>query len=426
MRHGRLEERRTRAVWLGLGLALACVGSPAPRPRETSHDAGSAGGGTAGGSSPGGAAGERVGTGGQGGLGGEASGAGGSRPAGPGGGGAGGGTGGVAKAGAADGVPIECPARVVDGDVNVQGDAALGPLAGVTAIEGALSIGGAALDLGPLRCLERIAGSLTISGASLTSVDGLAALRTVGGRLFVTSNPALVTLGLGRLAAVGSDVWLQNDGALATVDLGALAAVGSYYGSALAFDNLPKLSRVDLHTLAETPPGGALTLSNDGAAAPAPLTLDASSLTAVGNTVSFVSVANLHDVDGLAALRSVGGRLLVTSNAKLQNLDGFGRVQAVKSDVAIEHDALLASIDLGALAVVGSAVGNSLRFNALPSLTTLGLDTLSSVGGCLTITDNPSLPTCQATAPRMRLEELGWTPCGAISGNLPDACSAAP
>jgi hypothetical protein len=421
---------RGRGVWpaLGLALALACVGSPAPRPRETSHDAGSPGrGGTPASGGSGGAAGEAPGRGGQGGVGGGAAGAAGSGPAGgSGAAGAGGvaGVGGSAKGGAAGGV--ECPARVVDGDVKIESGAELEQLEGVTEIEGGLSLGGTAIDLGPLRCLGRITGSLTISGASLTSVDGLAALRAVGGRLFVTSNPSLATLGLGRLAAVGSDVWIQNDGALATVDLGALATVGSYYGSALTFDNLPKLSRVDLHALAETPPGGALTLSNDGAAASAPLALDVSALAEVGNTLSFASVANLHDVDRFAALRSVGGRLLVTSNAKLENLDGLGGVQVVKSDVAIEHDALLASIDLGALAVVGSAVGSSLRFNALPSLTTIDLDSLSSIAGCLTITDNPSLPTCKATAPRVRLVEIGWTPCGAISGNLRDGCSATP
>ena len=116
----------------------------------------------------------------------------------------------------------------------------------------------------------------------------------------------------------------------------------------------------------------------------------------------------------------------MTTNGTLQNLDGFGHLETVGSDVVIEHDALLASIDLGALTVVGSAVGNSLRLDALPSLTTIGLDSLSSIAGCLTVTNNPSLPTCQATAPRMRLEEIGWTPCGTIAGNLVDVCSAGP
>jgi hypothetical protein len=73
-----------------------------------------------------------------------------------------------------------------------------------------------------------------------------------------------------------------------------------------------------------------------------------------------------------------------------------------------------------------SAVGNSLRLDALPSLTTIGLDSLSSIAGCLTITNNPSLPTCQATTPRMRLEEIGWMPCGSIADNLVDDCSAGP
>ena len=276
---------------------------------------------------------------------------------------------------------------------------------------------------GQLRCLGRITGSLTIAGTGLTSVDGLAGLRLVGGRLFLTSNASLVALGFGRVETVGSDVWIQHAGALTTIELGALTKVGSYSGSSLAFDNLPKLNRVDLHGLRETPPGGALTMSNDGAASAAPLDLDFSALTTLGNTLSVTAVANLRDLDGFGALRTIGGRLLVTSNGKLQNLDGLGHLETVASDVVLEHDALLTSIDLGALTVVGSAVGNSLRLDALPSLTTIGLDSLSSISGCLTITNNASLPTCQATAPRMRLQEIGWTPCGAISGNLADGCS---
>ena len=136
--------------------------------------------------------------------------------------------------------------------------------------------------------------------------------------------------------------------------------MGSYYGSALAFDNLPKLTRIDLHGLGETPRGGALTISNAGAAATAALAVDLSALAALGNTLSLVTaVANLHDLDGFGALRTIGGRLLVTTNGKLQNLDGLGHLETVASDVVIEHDALLVSVDLGALTVVGSAVGNS-------------------------------------------------------------------
>jgi hypothetical protein len=295
---------------------------------------------------------------------------------------------------------------------------------GVTVIDGALSIGGAVSDLGPLRCLGRITGSLTISGTGLTSVAGLETLRVVAGRLFITSNPSLTTLGLGRVETVGSDVWIQHAGALKTIELGGLTKVGSYYGSALAFDNLPKLTHLDLHALAETPRGGALTISNDGATAASPLEVDLTALSAVGNTLSVVTVANLRDVDGFGALRAIAGRLLLTSNGALQNLDGLGALETVGGDVVIEHDALLTSIDLASLTVVGSAVGNSVRLDALATLTTLRLDSLSSITGCLTITNNPSLPTCQATAPQLRLQEIGWIPCGVISGNLGDACSS--
>ena len=176
-----------------------------------------------------------------------------------------------------------------------------------------------------------------------------------------------MTLGFGRPRDGGQRRLVQHGGALTTIELGALTKVGSYYGSALAFDNLPKLTRIDLHGLGETPRGGALTISNAGAAATAALAVDFSALAALGNTLSLVAVANLHDVDGFGALRTIAGRLLVTTNGTLQNLDGFGHLETVGSDVVIEHDALLVSIDLGALTVVGSAVGNSLRLERSPA-----------------------------------------------------------
>ena len=293
MTHDCVGGRSTLWVFLALGLALGCVGSPAPRPDGSSQTAGGSGAGGAAGGATGGAAGQLMGEAGQGAAG----------TAGMYGGATDGGAtdGGAADGGAtggAGGGPAPCPPKVVDGDTSVQSDAALVSLAGATVLDGSLSIGGAVSELGLLRCLGRMNGSLTISGTSLTSVDGLAGLRIVGGRLFITSNASLMTLGFGRLETVGSDVWIQHGGALTTIELGALTKVGSYYGSTLAFDNLPKLTRIDLHGLGETPRGGALTLSNAGAAATAPLAVDLSALAALGNTLSLVAVANLHDVDG--------------------------------------------------------------------------------------------------------------------------------
>ncbi len=510
------------AAWLACGVAVACVGSPAPRPDGASET----GGAVAGSAGSAGSAGMTAGAGGAGGApggaGGAVGGAGAGGTSGRGGAPAGGagGIGGNAGGGGSGGA---CAPRTMAGDVRAQTDAALALLAGVTDLQGSLSIGGTITTVGPLGCLARISGNLTVSGAtalsslSLPAVVGIggglavasvamlatvelpslasvgavedvslrfdelpklgridlralpeaaglaisnsgataagalmlnltalrqlrndltlaslptlanagafAGLRSIGGRLMVTLDTALESLsGLGGLEEIGGDVTVQYNPALTTISLGELTALGGN-GNALVIDNLPRLTSLDMGRLTATAAGAGITISSVGSSAAGPLTLNLSALTEAGGTLTLSSVANLFNVDGFSGLRSIAGRLLVMGNGKLQSLTGFGSIVDVESDVVIQGNAVLMTIDLHSLKMVGSLLGNSFIIDALPKLTTLDLRALTTVKGCLTVTNNPVLPTCQATQPRTRLQTAGWVPCGTVSGNQADSCS---
>ena len=82
-----------------------------------------------------------------------------------------------------------------------------------------------------------------------------------------------------------------------------------------------------------------------------------------------------------------------------------------------ENASLASTAGLGAL----ERVDDNLTIEANPSLSSLEVGSLISVGGDLRLRDNPALPTCTAVALSMQLAFIGGT--ATIENNLPDACS---
>jgi len=140
--------------------------------------------------------------------------------------------------------------RVLTGEIRIERASDLARLAGVTKLEGSLSIAECALearDLQHAKSLVTITGGLSVEGAShLTSIDAFAALQTVGGALYVGFNRALESLSLPALAHVGRAFVVEGNARLQSFSAPLLKDVSGY----LHVHENPRLVTVSLPALA--------------------------------------------------------------------------------------------------------------------------------------------------------------------------------
>jgi len=147
-------------------------------------------------------------------------------------------------------------------------------------------------DISALADCQTIEGFLMVDSSSLTNVDDLSKLTSVGLGMFFSSNGALTNLdGLSSLASVGGQEGME------LYDNDTLTDV----------DGLSSLTEVD----------GRLLIGDNDA---------------------------LDNVDGLASLTSFSSSLFVENNGVLTNLDGLSGLTALE-DLAIAENSLLASLD---------------------------------------------------------------------------------
>ncbi|MDZ4681032.1 MAG: T9SS type A sorting domain-containing protein [Saprospiraceae bacterium] len=189
----------------------------------------------------------------------------------------------------------------------------------------------------------QIGGNVTIQGTSITNLNNLSAIESIGGDLYITSNDVLVNLtGLNNLEWVGGAMRIQNNPALANIDgLENLAAV-----------------RGDYFYIANNPP--------------------------------------LNSISGLSDLDSVGGIFQIWSQVLLTNLNGLEDLKFVDQALAIFENSALTSLDgLNSLDFVGDA----LRIYENEVLTNLdALNHPVEIQGALVITDNAALGNCAVEA----------------------------
>jgi len=227
--------------------------------------------------------------------------------------------------------------RILSGQVTVKGEADLGALQDVCAIEGNLSIDHASVSSVHLPRLEWVSGILGVGyNESLVELD-LPVLRAIGDSAVLLDNNALRAVRLPQLETVGdgpSIVW-SND-VLAELSLPALGAIGSLD----ALSN-PALSVVELPAMT----AGRIVMNSNDALAHMNLPLLTTS-TGIGigaspelSTVTFpslVTVKNLRLVQN-GALRSVNLPVLET----------------VTDALDLYHNPNLATFTAPALATVG-------------------------------------------------------------------------
>ena len=233
---------------------------------------------------------------------------------------------------------------------------------------------------------ESILGDLYIDGilfdpsTSITNLDGLANITSVGRDLRISENLALTNLdGLTNITSVGGNLLIQQNIALTNVDgLANITSVGGF----LSIYNNDALTNLDgLANL--TSVGGDLGISFNNALT----NLDGlANITSVGWSLEIWHNDALVNLDGLANITSVGGNLVVSENNVLTNLDGLANITSVSWGLQINENPALTNLD--GLANIPS-VGGDLRIFFNSALNNLdGLSNITSVRGDLSIDSN--------------------------------------
>jgi hypothetical protein len=223
---------------------------------------------------------------------------------------------------------VDCPAGLVAHEGSITvNDPADATLDGVQCVHGDLVLTGA-LDAAPVADVVFVAGDIVVDGTALGNLGDLGSLEEVAGTLRLVDNSQLGSVDLDGIAALGA-IEVNGNADLTELRLQGLQTVA---GDVVITDN-DALDRVDLRGLQSA--GGAFRLE--------------------GNQ-------NLDQLDG-DVLGSVGGDLVFEGGL-------FSNVDAQE----------LTSVT-GSLRLVGNA-----------DLDTLGgLQSVSNVGGSLTVRDNPIL-----------------------------------
>jgi hypothetical protein len=191
----------------------------------------------------------------------------------------------------------------------------------------------------------QILNAVTINGSTITNLNGLSSLTSIGGYLWIKTNPALTSLsGLSSLTSVGGSSWIQNNTALTSLS-------------------------------------------------------GLSSLTSVGGSLSIQNNTALTSLSGLSALTSISGTLRIQNNTALTSLSGLSALTSVGGYLDISDNLALTSLGLSALTSVGGYldIRNNTALTSLAGLENIDPTTIngSNPGTDINILDNTQLSTCE-------------------------------
>lgn len=262
----------------------------------------------------------------------------------------------------------QCPPGSIRLDTQAKVNDFLAQYPNCTEIAGDLNVGtgsGSAsdvTDLSPLNNLTRVNGNLVLERLSVTSINGLTNMATIGGWLYIGLSNTLTNLnGLNNLTSVGISVNLRDNAALTNIS-------------------------------------------------------GLNSLTSIGTFLQILQNPALVNVSGLTNLRSIGGHCLISTNAALTNINGLGNLNTVTGYLSIAGNAKLTNLNgLNNLTSVSSYLNISSNnlLNDISALQNLNLSSLSGNG--LSILNNASLAICNL--PNI-CTYLAGSGARSISGNL--------
>ncbi len=264
-------------------------------------------------------------------------------------------------------------------------------------------------DLDALTCLTSVGGDFQIlRNSALTSLSGLGSLESVDGSFSIGEyqcdytdvwvcegfgNPALTSLaGLENLATVGGAFWLADNDALTTAGMSfdhLVSVGGAELSEGLAIDGHAALTT--LPAFPQLTSVGWLEVWGN----PSLTSLDGlDGLTSIADTVSIYDNTSLASLHGLDNVTTVGGVLGVygdKSGDSLTSLAGLDSLTTVGAYLEVWDNSALTSLDgLDALTAVGQYV-NLINNDALTSLS--GLGGLTTVGLDFNVMDNDGLTT---------------------------------
>jgi hypothetical protein len=272
--------------------------------------------------------------------------------------------------------------------VSITSNPQLTTLAGLASVSPHHSFGVVDNDLlmlpGDLPLVQELVGGVTVRENALLHTLPLSNLYSVGGSVDVSENASLVTLeGLQRLRSIGGDFTLMNNDALPGVfGLYSLNSIGGLLNvvgnDAMQSAGIPSLGRV----------GGMLFHSNAALE-----TVEAMyNLRLVENGVGFAFNPKLVSVKDFPVLLSLG-ELGLVDNPLLTDASAFSLVRYLIRLNVTRSNALTSLSFLSSLREVDSLI---VQENA--ELARFDLGALAKVGLSFTVTDNPKLPQCRATA----------------------------
>ena len=263
-------------------------------------------------------------------------------------------------------------------------------------------------ELNDISSCNVIKGSLTIESATITNLDVLTNLTSIGAYLILKNNDALINLnGLSGLTSVSTGIIISYNAAL-TSTAGLSNMTRSYLNGDLDVGSNPLL--INLEGLNNITSVSALRIQNN-------IKLESidglSGISNVNHDLFIIGNESLTDITGLSNLTSITGLFKILDNVALTNLNGLNKLTSVGSGTAIERNFALENLTgLNSL----TSIEGYLKILANLALKNLnGLEKLTHIEDSLNITYNESLPTCEANNFLNQL--IGFTGTTTISDN---------
>lgn len=228
-------------------------------------------------------------------------------------------------------------------------------------------------------CVQ-IPGFLSITGLDITHLDSLHHIKKIGDGLLINTTSLTNLNGLENLETVGSSLSIRNS--LLLTDISQLSSLDSVGGS-LRIENTLLANLNGLNGIRYVP--ATVSILNN----PALLSLTGlSSLQRIGQSLTIQNNALLPNLSGLDALKIIGTGLSIQYNDQLSTLDGLAGLETVFTVFRIENNPSLDSLaGLTSLKSIGSEL--FIRNNA--ELKNVGsLKSLTSLRR-LTVSNNPQL-----------------------------------
>lgn len=231
---------------------------------------------------------------------------------------------------------------------------------------------------------NEITGNITIASNTITNLDSLYMLNTIGGFLNIFENDLLQNInGLSNLNTIGNYIRIKSNDVLLDIDgLSGLTAFANF----LEVQDNGLLS--SLSGLSNVSNGCDFFLIKDN---PSLLSLDGLNFaTNIAGSMYIDNNALLSDLQGLNNLTSTGMELVIANNAILNSLSGLENLLDINGYLFIDANDMLVSLDgLDNLSSIGN---NFFLQNNQQLLDLTALNNLNYVAGDLAILNNPLLP----------------------------------